>query len=97
MYLKLNSMEFFAMFPDGVNSAREVEINGNKFYPTRLTKCVYTCKEWYPEEAFVELDLQMIIPIKPKSKEQLAAEESVRKAEEALQAAKDALSKIKEK
>lgn len=97
MYLKLNSTEFFAMFPDGVNSAGEVEINGNKFYTTTLKSYSYNYREWYPEEAFVELDLQMIIPIKPKSKEQLAAEESVRKAEEALQAAKSTLEKIKEK
>ena len=43
------------------------------------------------------LTLEFVEYVKPKSKEQLAAEESVRKAEEALQAAKDTLSKIKEK
>lgn len=98
MKIQMSLAEMRNTFSSGFNpkTPPSLLVAGVEYYVWEWTEEVESSGWCLPESTFT-LVLRDYAPPVPKSKEQIAAEECVRKAEEALQAAKDTLEKIKEK
>ncbi|MNQ35335.1 hypothetical protein D3C85_488160 [compost metagenome] len=75
-----------------ITTIMDLVINGSHYYPLECSVGVEPSYAYHMKQT-VSLTLQKFTP---KSEEEVAAEESVKKAEEALKAAKATLDKIKE-
>lgn len=85
----------------GINQSVVVNINGEeKLYYVISERVIMSnngCGMWGKPYPVYTYEMTAISQVKLKTKEEIAAEESVAKAEEALKAAKNALRAVKEK
>ena len=93
MKIEMNEAEMTSVFRSiqtGEDFKKLVSINGQNFVLNEY--CTYPV---WPGIKHITMELRQVV--KPKSPQELSAEESVNKAEEALRAAKEVLNKVKEK
>ena len=93
MKIEMNEAEMTSVFGSiqtGEDFKKLVSINGQNFFLNEY--CSYPV--WHGSK-HITMELKQVV--KPKSPQELSAEESVKKAEEALLAAKEVLNKVKEK
>lgn len=93
MKIEMNEAEMTSVFGSiqtGEDFKKLVSINGQNFFLNEY--CSYPV--WHGSK---HITMELKQAVKPKSPQELSAEESVKKAEEALLAAKEVLNKVKEK
>ena len=93
MKIEMNEAEMTSVFGSiqtGEDFKKLVSINGQNFFLNEY--CSYPV--WHGSK-HITMELKQVV--KPKSPQELSAEESVKRADEALRAAKEVLNKVKDK